>query len=377
MWRLLFLVILFFCGYVCWRSGQALFTRKKHRIIWTVFIFLTALGFTFGRMLGDNPVAFFLRIVGMAWIITLPYWLVAVFFFDGLRLANRRFKFFPMWVQDHYMAAKRLALALTVVIVGVIFFFGYQRFAHPVTTPVQVTIHAPAGDMKTLHAAVASDLHLGDFIGRERVADYVRRINGLGADIILLPGDIIDSRLAPLREQKMGEELAKLKAPLGVFAAVGNHERIAGMQESIAFLEESGIRVLRDEAILINDSFYLVGRDDIRPRKPLDDLLAGLDRSKPVIVLDHQPHNLDEPAQAGINLQLSGHTHQGQLWPITWVVKAIYEISYGLGKKGDTYIYVSSGLGLWGLPARIGTRSEIVDLRIDFQPESKIEPSGQ
>jgi predicted MPP superfamily phosphohydrolase len=132
------------------------------------------------------------------------------------------------------------------------------------------------------------------------------------------------------------------------------------------FFQKAGIKLLRDSVALVDSTFYIVGRDDkTNPnRKPVKELLAGIDHSKPIILLDHQPYNLQESVDNRIDLQFSGHTHEGQIWPFSLITKAIYENSHGFIKKGETNIYVSSGIGIWGGKFRIGTQSEFVVFNI-------------
>lgn len=366
-------------AYVCVRVAQALPRIRWLRVACVVCIALLALGFFGGwafreTIIAGVPVGRWLRTLGVTWMITLPYWVIACVFWDLLRLANRFRRIFPARVRAHYGRAKFLALGVTLATVAVIFAIGYSRFANPVVTPLRVKIDKPlgggfAGSGKVLRIAVASDLHLGDIIGKKRVGDFVARINALGADIILLPGDIIDHSVEPLENQGMGSELEKLRASLGVFAVLGNHEKYADARRSLDFLEKHNIRVLYDEAVpLANGAFYLAGRADysIKPRKTLDEILSGVDRSRPIILMDHQPAHLGLSQAAGIDLQFSGHTHGGQIWPVTRIVRFFYEIPYGYARKGDFQIYVTSGLGLWGFPARIDSRSEIVDVTVEF-----------
>jgi predicted MPP superfamily phosphohydrolase len=143
---------------------------------------------------------------------------------------------------------------------------------------------------------------------------------------------------------------------------LGNHDYFGGLKNSLKFLDEAGIHVLRDSAVLIDSAFYIVGRDDRsnRQRKPIAALVDSLDKSKPIILLDHQPYNLEEAEAYGIDLQISGHTHQGQVWPISVITNMIYEDDHGFLKKGNANIYVSSGIGIWGGKFRIGTQSEYV-----------------
>lgn len=134
-------------------------------------------------------------------------------------------------------------------------------------------------------------------------------------------------------------------------------------------MKQAGINMLRDSSVLIDSCFYVVGRDDrSNPnRKPLKELIEPLDKSKFLVVLDHQPYHLEEAEQAGVDLQFSGHTHRGQVWPVSFVTDRIYEVSHGYKKKGNTNIYVSSGIGIWGGKFRIGTQSEYVVIDIKQQ----------
>lgn len=166
-----------------------------------------------------------------------------------------------------------------------------------------------------------------------------------------------------------------MRAKYGIFAVTGNHEYIGGVEPSIKYLTEHGITELRDNTVKIADSFYVVGREDRASkgfagiiRKPLNQLLEGVDRTLPVILMDHQPVRLEEAEKNGIDLQLSGHTHHGQLWPFNFITKKIYEVSMGYKQKGSTHFYVSCGLGTWGPPIRTGNRPEIVVINLSFIP---------
>ena len=227
--------------------------------------------------------------------------------------------------------------------------------------------------MRTLHIAAASDIHMGTLVGPRRTAKLVRMLNECNADMILLAGDIVDEDLAPVIHNDLGRSLVKLKAPLGIFAITGNHEYIGGAEAAVKYLEEHGVRMLRDTSVKINGSFYLTGRNDRdsrrfsgKERKGLGKVLEGVDHSFPVIMMDHQPFILQQVADAGVDFQLSGHTHHGQLWPFGYITNAIYELSWGYKKKENTHFYVSSGFGGWGPPVRTGNRPEILDIYITF-----------
>jgi len=195
----------------------------------------------------------------------------------------------------------------------------------------------------------------------------------LNADIVLLPGDVVDEDIAPVIKQNLGETLRKIRSKFGTFAVTGNHEYIGGVEPAVRYLSEHGLTMLRDAAVKINGGIYIVGREDIsfnrasgRKRKSLEELMSGIDKSFPIIMMDHQPFHLEEAERNGVDLQLSGHTHHGQLWPFNFITKKVYEVSWGYKKKGNTHIYVSSGAGTWGPPVRTGNSPEIVFLQLTF-----------
>ena len=157
----------------------------------------------------------------------------------------------------------------------------------------------------------------------------------------------------------MADEFKRINVP--VIACLGNHEYYAGEPNSLAFYKEAGITLLRDSSVVV-DSIQIIGRDDrsnLR-RKKTSQLVENTDKGKYTILLDHQPYNLEESEQNGIDFQLSGHTHHGQVWPISMITERVYECAFGSWKRGNTNYYVSSGIGIWGGKFRIGTRSEYV-----------------
>jgi predicted MPP superfamily phosphohydrolase len=175
--------------------------------------------------------------------------------------------------------------------------------------------------------------------------------------------------MIPVIKQNMAEELRTIKARYGVFAINGNHEHYAETPTATAdYLKSAGIKVLRDEVCLVDSSFYIVGRDDRSnsQRKSLAELVKGLNQSMPRILMDHQPNYLEEAEKNGIDLQISGHTHNGQFFPGNFLVKYMNELAYGYSKRGKTHYYVSSGLGLWGPQYRIGTQSELVVINLKY-----------
>jgi predicted MPP superfamily phosphohydrolase len=225
-----------------------------------------------------------------------------------------------------------------------------------------------------MNVVVASDIHLGTIVCKSKLERIVERINALEPDLVLLPGDVVDEDIGPVIRNNLGETLRKIRSRFGVVAITGNHEYIGGVEPASKYLVEHGITMLRDSSITINDSIIIVGREDIsirgftgKVRKPLNELMSGLDKSYPIILMDHQPFHLEEAEINGVDLQLSGHTHHGQLWPFNFITKKVYELSWGYKKKGNTHYYVSCGVGTWGPPVRTGNRPEIVNLKLKFE----------
>lgn len=251
------------------------------------------------------------------------------------------------------------ALVIFVMIFG-IFLYGNLHYKNKVRVPLELKTSKPLS--REYRVVMLSDLHLGYHNPRQEFARWVDIINAEKPDFILIAGDIIDGSMRPLLEEKVAEEFHRLKAP--VYACLGNHEYYAGEPQAQQFYKDAGIHLLIDEAATIDSSIVIVGRDDRTNmrRKPVKDLVNGLVnvQSPYIIVLDHQPYNLDRSEAAGVDFQLSGHTHRGQVWPISWITDHIYECSWGSHQRGSTQYYVSSGIGIWGGKFRIGTQSEYV-----------------
>jgi uncharacterized protein len=282
--------------------------------------------------------------------------------------------FFPSIITNNYEKSKFICAILVTIFSIIIVIAGYINASIFKINKFELSIQKTGINLKSLHIAIASDIHLGTIISNSHLKNLVNSINILKPDIILLAGDIVDEDLAPVIKNNLGETLTKLKSKYGTYAITGNHEYIGGVEEAVKYLSAHNITMLRDRAVMIDDLFYIVGREDrsisqfnARKRKSLADILSGIDRNLPVILMDHQPFALQEAVNAGIDLQLSGHTHHGQLWPFNYITSKLFELSYGYIRKGSTHFYVSSGFGTWGPPVRTTARPEIVDITINFK----------
>jgi len=340
-------------------------------IIYWLLIGLLSLGYVLGRM-GEStalrPLAEPLKVAGSYWIGLFQYSLlllpIAGIIGLSLKLAG-----LPQTV---YISGVGSAVAILLLVLLVV---GTRNAWSPVIRRYAVTIPKSAGPRKTLTIAMASDLHLGIVIGKRHIARLVNKVNEIKPDIILLPGDILDDDLAPFLRKGMASALEQLKAPLGVYAVTGNHEYIGGkVPQYIQAMQEIGIPVLMDEAVVIENSFVVLGRKDKASagfkgggRKSVAELVETLPRELPIIMLDHQPSDLNAAQAAGIDLSLSGHTHRGQMAPNHWITKRMFELDWGYKQKGSLHAIVSSGFGFWGPPMRLGSRSEVVEIKVTFE----------
>ena len=254
------------------------------------------------------------------------------------------------------------SLVVLLLIVG-IFTYGNLHYYNKVKVPI--ALKSSKRLKQPVKMVMVSDIHLGYHNTRTDLAKWVDMINAEKPDYVLIAGDIVDFSVVPLLRADMAKEFRRLQAP--VFACLGNHDYYAGEPNSEKFYHDAGIKLLRDATIDLGIGITLIGRDDRtnKRRKPLKDLMSGVDRNNYLILLDHQPYHLEDAERNGVDFQFSGHTHDGQVWPVNWIEKAIYEDSYGPLMKGHTFYYVSSGLGIWGGKFRIGTQSEYCVVTIE------------
>ena len=360
--------------YVLRRGWRALAGTGAFRTVLLGVMLAGAVSVVAGRLLERSLPSLFADAVtafGYEYLIFILYLFLLTVLVDLIRLVDFVVPFFP----ESWRSARtggRLAFALVVGTVVIALTAGTVQALRFRTRIVPLSIAKPAGSLKTLRAVQISDVHVSPVLPASRLARIVDRVNALAPDIVFITGDLASDD-TPARELvRMSEFLTRLNPPLGVFACTGNHEYYGGLEKTCAAIRAGGVRILQDEAVLVADSFYVAGRKDPTSvprggaRVPLTEIMNGLDGKRPVILLDHQPVHLEEAAAAGIDLQLSGHTHNGQVFPINLINKGIYELNWGLLKKGPTWIYVTSGAGTWGPPVRLGSTSEIVLFEISF-----------
>jgi predicted MPP superfamily phosphohydrolase len=217
-----------------------------------------------------------------------------------------------------------------------------------------------------------TDIHVGPTIGRGFVEELVSKVAALAPDVIAITGDLVDGSVEALREHVA--PLADLRAKQGVFFVTGNHEYYSGVDAWIAELRRIGVRVLRNERVELRgkdgaDAIDLAGIDDASAHgnghgPDLEKAVRGRDPNRPLVLLAHQPKQIADAERHGVALQLSGHTHGGQIWPFSLAVLLQQPFVQGLHRRGDVQIYVSPGTGYWGPPMRVGTQCEITEITL-------------
>ena len=236
--------------------------------------------------------------------------------------------------------AKFVTFLMVVTISIIIIIAGFINTRNIKINYTEIEISKKSSKMNELNLVLVGDFHLTLMNNGKLLDKIVDTINSLNADIVLMTGDILDDNINILRRRNIGKGLTKIKSKYGVFVSNGNHEFINGADELDKYMEEMNLNVLRDSSVLINESFYVVGRDDRskisftgKQRKSLKEILTNVNKDYPIILLDHTPSKLEEAVNENIDLQLSGHTHNGQMFPVNFITKWIYEVSWGYLKK--------------------------------------------
>ena len=242
------------------------------------------------------------------WYIASIYITLSLLGLEVLRLSNRFFHWFPGWITSHWKQTKLVLFFLVMAIVTGLMFHAYHVVAYPVVKDVYVTLPKGSSNRDSMTIVMMSDLHIGEMIGKKLVQRYVKMSNAQHPDLVVLVGDIMDYESRFAEKAHIEEDLKQLKAPLGVYVVYGNHEYRANRIAKYRWLKKTGATLLIDSVARPDSSFYLIGRDDHinKKRKPLHVLMAGIDTTKPIIVLDHQPWSFTEMTMNGVDLDSTG-----------------------------------------------------------------------
>lgn len=387
-------LFIFMLGFVCywlirWLSVCSSFFKKWWvRILIILINYLIMACMYVAAIMPHNYLQHIVRLIGNFWYGFALYTIMVVVAAFLLRQLVKKIN------KDSFLLHSRAFgifygavcfLTILVVCIGGIFNAKNIR-----TTQYDVTIQKDGGKLKDLKVVLIADLHIGHNIRCKQMQQMVDKVNACNPDIIVIGGDIFDNEYDAVQDpERMIEVLKGMKAPYGIYATYGNHdieEPIIGgftfpssskkvshplMDE---FIEKCGFKLLKDESILIEDSVYIYGRpDEERPNRDIDErkepeeFMQTMDQSKPIIVVEHEPKMLDALDAAKVDLHLAGHTHDGQVFPLTITNDIIWENGCGYLQKDYMQSIVTSGVGLYGPNMRVATIPEICDITVHFQ----------
>ncbi|CAH0347656.1 metallophosphoesterase [Bacillus sp. CECT 9360] len=356
---LLYNLLLFYIGWNIrvWLRNTFGFQKK-----WPIILAMLFLGYSFvlGRFTGEVAI---INIIGSYWMGVIQY---SLLLFPIANLVVFLVKKFSSLAKSSIVTLAGYTLLLCFV---VIFAYGTYNAYTPVVRSYDIKVDKQVKGADDLRVVMASDMHFGIMSGKSHAKRMVKEIKQLEPDMVLYVGDIIDDDPTPFIDKKIDSDLAQVKAPLGTFAVLGNHEYYGGkIPEFVEKLEDIDIHVLRDEVVELDNGISIIGRKDKTDtdRQPVEELVSNVNQNNALFLLDHQPYELGTAEKNGIDLVVSGHTHRGQLAPNHLITKFIYENDWGYLQKEDMHSIVSSGFGFWGPPLRLGSQAEIVEINITF-----------
>lgn len=366
----------------------------NHRFNWlrfkvpfaVVYLFM-ALSPVIAFLLPKSAVAIVIRRISTYWIGIMLYSLLYVVLFDLLRLIAKHTK-----LKNTLLFSSGSVISIGSVVVACAVatcLYGIFNARNIKVNEYSVTVNKSCGSDKHLKAVLVADLHMGYAIGVDHITNMVKKINEQNADIVIIAGDIFDNSYDGMDDPEgIKAQLKSIKSKYGVYAVYGNHDidekilmgftfdwggKQLNSEKMTNFIKECNIKLINDESVLINDEFYLVGRRDTdKPgtedgtRAEISELTKDLDKTKPIFVLSHEPDELQKTADAGADIDFSGHTHDGQLFPGNLTIGLFWENPCGMIKKDNMYSIVTSGVGVYGTFMRVGTDAEICSVDIDF-----------
>lgn len=309
-----------------------------------------------------------LEVISAYWMGAFVYLLLFCILADIVALILKIFKlpFVKNALFKGVSAALVLVLAITTVVCGICNARDIDHISYEIKVD-SVT------DVSDLNIALISDVHLGAVGSESRLAEIVDEINSLNPDLVLIAGDFFDTTYSAIKNpQKAIKTISRIEATFGTYACLGNHDAGETFNQMQNFLKQSNVNLLNDSYTVIDNRLILVGRLDARSiggygdlkRKPFAEIGLKNDENLPVIVMDHNPQNIGE-YNSDVDLIVCGHTHKGQIFPANIVTSLVYDVDHGYYRKDSQspQVIVTSGVGYWGMPMRIGTDSEIVSIK--------------
>jgi uncharacterized protein len=346
-----------------------LFIRKEQRIYYALIYLLIFLVYPVSNLFHEESTALAAIVLSAIADYMLPFFLYLFLFvllLDLLLLGNLLFRIVPREkIKSRSFKSGGLTVivccSLAVLVAGIINFNTIR------TTEYQIIIPGKLSGTSHLKIAFVSDFHLQEGTNIRFVEKFVAKIDSIKPDLMLFGGDIVEGDIIDENMERFERLLNSITTRYGVYGVLGNHEHYA-RQDKGSFFSKSGIEILRDSVVIVDSSFILVGRNDshTRTRKSADEIMRTVPDYLPVILIDHRPTEIDQISRTSADVVLSGHSHNGQLFPINLITRRFYELSYGYMKKGETHFFVTSGIRLWGPPVRTIGKSEIMVIDISL-----------
>lgn len=374
----MFIILLMLIIPLCFNAGKEayllanfLFKIKKRtfNIIFIISLILMFILF----FLAMAKVRFIPGIIFKLFFFVLGFLFYSVIFINIASLVNFIIKRIKK-LNSYFIKIRTLVSLTCLILANGLMVYGTINTLNVRTTKYEITINSNIDIEENLKIGLISDLHLGYLYDDKRVEEVVEKLNKMDLDLVCLVGDIFDGDYYTVKNKDNIKSLFKsIKTKYGVYASLGNHDTGESYDEIVKFIQESNIKLLRDEYVQIDNKFILVGRRDSSPigksdQKREEIIKISNPLNLPVIVMDHQPGNIKE-YDSNIDLVLCGHTHQGQFFPLNIVTDIVYDVDYGYYQKSinSPQAIVTSGVGSWGPPQRIGTISEIVEIYVKIK----------
>ena len=348
-----------------------------------------ALSFLIAFVLKNSPLRRAMKQIGNYWLGVMLYLLLTVALADLGRLVLVQLLHLHMLRSAAVHRAVGCAVAAVLAAVSVL---GVVNARIIRVTPYEITVNKQVSGSSTMKVVLLADLHLGYNIGAGQMQRMVEQVNAQDADLVVIAGDIFDNEWAAVQNpDAIAEILRAIRSKYGVYACYGNHDveepvlagftfggkqQKASSPEMDAFLAQANIHLLHDSGVQLPNGIYLYGRADknrpgrgITVRQTPQEITAGLNPAQPVFVIDHEPGELQALADAGVDVDLGGHTHDGQMFPGNLTIRLFWENACGHVQKGAMHSIVTSGVGLFGPNMRVATRAEICPITIHFSAE--------
>lgn len=364
------------------------FKHKWFRVGFAVLYLFVSTTLLTSFLLPPSTLQRILKIISNLWLGTFLYILLVIIIVDLIRIILKHSKH----VNQEKLSSRKTFVATgtcCIILILALSTYGIIHAQHIYVTPYEVSVNKACGDEDSLKVVLVADFHLGYSVGTQQMKQMVQKINAMDADVVCIAGDIFDNDYEALDHPDQLEEiLGSIQSKYGVYACYGNHDYEEKILAGFTFdsngavqhdprmselLERSGITLLMDEAVCVENKFYIIGRRDYSSKKKTatdrllpQELTKDLDHTKPIIVMDHQPKELQELADSGIDLDLCGHTHDGQMFPGNLTIQFMWENACGYLQKDDMHNIVTSGIGVWGPNMRVGTKSEICEITVQF-----------